>query len=365
MRENKLSKFEGICFILICMINEIILNIPQNFIITTGTGALINLIIISIITFLFCFFISKLFKNFSNSDLIDISEFVGGKILKFIIGFIFILFFILLASLAISHFSHLIKTIYFHKSPILFVFMFFIFGMLVANILGFNSIKKTACLIIPFSIISLIILSVNSFDEFTLYRLTPILGKNIKTTFLSGLINISSFSIVIYYYFITPFLINKKDHFKIIKYTLLISFILIGLLIIAILTRFSGFGNSETINSVYMLTRSISLSDFLQRVDALFILLWIISLYIYLSILLFWTIHIFGKLFNIKNKKSLSYSFSFLILGLTILFFNTNFLDITKTNTYKFICISIIFGIGFIILCIANIKKKKSNPKIS
>ena len=196
MKKNKLSQIEAICFVLICMINEIILNVAQNFIITVGTGSLINLIFVSIIAFIFCFIISKLFKNFSDSDIIDISQFLGGKILKFIVGFIFILFFILLSCLAICNFSYLIKTIYFEKSPILFIGLFFSLGMLIANLIGFDSIKKIACFIIPISIISIIFVFANSFKTYSLYRIAPILGQNLKTTFVTGLSNLFVFNIM-------------------------------------------------------------------------------------------------------------------------------------------------------------------------
>lgn len=363
MRKNKLSKFEAICFILICMINEIILNIGQNFIISVGTGSLLNLIEVSLIAFLFCMIISKLFKNFSNSDLIDVSEFLGGKVLKVFVGFVFIIFFIMLCCFAISNFSYLIKIIYFHKSPILFITLFFTVAMIIANLIGFDSLKKIACLIIPFSIISILFVSITSSKSFTIYRIMPILGKDLKTTFLIGLSNLFVFNIIIYYYFLMPFLRNKSNYFKIIKHSFFISIIVLALIIVALLTRFPTFDTSEEVNSVYMLTRSIELTDFLQRVDAIFVLLWVISTLTYVSILLFWILEILGKIFNLEDKKILSFPISSLILGITIFIFNNQFTEFSKTNIYKYISIVVIFGIGFIILVGANIKKKFSKSK--
>ena len=46
MKKNKLSHFEAVCFVLICMINEIILNVSQNYVLSVGTGAIINLILV-------------------------------------------------------------------------------------------------------------------------------------------------------------------------------------------------------------------------------------------------------------------------------------------------------------------------------
>lgn len=358
MKKNKLSHFEAVCFVLICMINEIILNVSQNYVLSVGTGAIINLILVSTIAFVFCFIISKLFKNFSNSNLINISEYLGGKIFKFIIGLIFIMFFIILVCFAISNFSYLIKTIYFQKSPILFISLFFTISMLISNLIGFDSLKKVACLIIPFCILSMLLVFVSSLKSYTPYRLTPILGYNAKNTFVYGLTNLYGFSIIIYYYFLMPFLRNKQTYFKIIKHSFFIAFIILLLIIISLLTNFPTFDNSEEINSMYLLTRTIELSNFLQRVDALFILLWIISNFVYISILLFWIIEIFGNLFTFENKKMLSLPLTSIILGAVILIYNNQLTQLIKTDFYKYISVVIIFVIGFLILCLANLKKK-------
>ena len=71
MEKNKLSKYEAICFILISIITEIILNVSQNFLSTVGTGSIINLIIITIIALIFSIILNKLFKNFLDSDIIE------------------------------------------------------------------------------------------------------------------------------------------------------------------------------------------------------------------------------------------------------------------------------------------------------
>ena len=109
---------------------------------------------------------------------------------------------------------------------------------------------------------------------------------------------------------------------------------------------------------MYLLTRTIELSNFLQRVDALFILLWIISNFVYISILLFWIIEIFGNLFTFENKKMLSLQLTSIILGAVILIYNNQLTQLIKTDFYKYISVVIIFVIGFLILCLANLKKK-------
>ena len=358
MEKNKLSKYESICFILISIITEIILNVSQNFLSTVGTGSIINLIIITLIALIFNILLNKLFKNFLDSDILDISEFLGGKILKFIVSIIYILFFIFIISSTISGFTYLIKTIYFPNSPILFVILFFIISIIVANSIGFDSIKKISCVIVPLAIASIIFIFFNTLNSSTFYRISPILGDDLNTTLFKGLSNLFVFDIITYYYFIMPLLKKKNDFSKITKYTLIIGFIILFLTIISLLTKFPLLNTGEEINTLYLLTRSVEISDFLQRVDALFILLWVICVFTYTSIVLFWILQISKKLFNIQNEKMLSFPFSFICLGISLFLFNSNYFGILKPDLYKYIFISIIFGLGFIVLLFANLKKK-------
>ena len=96
----------------------------------------------------------------------------------------------------------------------------------------------------------------------------------------------------------------------------------------------------------------------MQRVDALFILLWVVCVFTYTSIMLFWILQISKKLFNIKNEKMLSFPFSFICLGISLFLFNSDYFGVIKPDLYKYILIFMIFGLGFIILISANIKKK-------
>ena len=70
----KLQKIEAISLIIIIMINKLVLNIPYLVISTVGTGIIANIIYIGIIDFFFILLLIKLFDNFRNSDIVDISD---------------------------------------------------------------------------------------------------------------------------------------------------------------------------------------------------------------------------------------------------------------------------------------------------
>ena len=112
------------------------------------------------------------------------------------------------------------------------------------------------------------------------------------------------------------------------------------------------------INFLYLLARKISFGDFLQRIDALFILLWILSIFSYLSIITFVTNNIFKKITHASDSKPFSYFVAMLLLGICLCPVNLAELKILQNNIYKYGVLISIFIISFGILIFSNLKFK-------
>lgn len=360
----KLEKIEAIAIILIVMINKLILNIPYYIVKLVGSGAIINLLYIGIIDFVVLFIIIKLFKNFETADILDISEYLGGKTFKNIIGLLCIGLFFLVAFITLIDFSNVLHTIYFSNFPMAYILFFFIFGVLIANLIGLKGISRTICFIVPFAIISVIITFFTSFENLDIKDLTPFFGKSYNITFVTGLSNCFAMYILVIYYFLKPLLKDIKEFKKISITSYLISFILLILTIVPMLTLFNTSSNSEPINSLFLLSRQIELGRFLQRIDALFIFLWIFAIFSYLSFIIFMINRIIKKIIPVSNEKMLSYSTCSILFGISLIPINISHIHFIEDTLYRYLIIGFAFVLGITILVFANIKKlkqKKSN----
>lgn len=362
--KNSLTFLEAISIIITITIAQIILDYPEYLIDTTGTGTIANLIFLSIILLLFCTVIAKIFKNFSNQDIIDISEFVGGKFLKFIIAIIFIIFLLLAATLAVSGFLYLIKTIYFENIPPLFVASIFIISILVASQKGFLSCKKIAIAFLGILIISIIALLFGDYGNFNTNNLIPFLGYNYKTTFQTGLTNVFIFNFIISYFFLMPLLSRKNDYSKIVYSSLLINLALLVISIISILLYYpvpitNSFSNLNSFNTIFLVTRRIQISSFLSQTDSIFVFVWSFAILNYIVLLINGIIYILNKLFHYENKLKLSPIIVSIILGGTFLINRIVHLELFQKSFFKYYSILLTFGISFIILLLGYFKKKK------
>lgn len=364
MQNNyKLGKFEAIALIVLIMTNKLILNIPYYIVELVGTGAIINLIYIGIIDFMLTLIIIKLFHKFDNSDLIDISEFLGGKKLKYIVGFLCIILFFLIAFITLINFSNVLHTIYFSNFPMIYIVLLFISGILIANIIGFRGISRTICFIVPFAILSVIITFASTSSDLDIKNLTPIFGMNYYTNFVLGLSNCFAIYIIVYFYFLKPLLKNTRDYKKVSIISFIISFIILILTTIPMLTLFNTNTTNEPINSLFLLSRQIEFGSFLQRLDAIFIFLWIFVIFSYLSFIIFLINKILKKLILVYDEKMYSYSTCSILFGISLIPINISHIHFIENTIYRYIIIGFCFIFGIIILSLANIKKIKQEKK--
>jgi len=354
----KLQKYEAICLILIVMVSKLILNVPYYIIDLVGTGAIINLLYIGVLGLLFVLCLNGLFQKFPNSDIIDISEFLGGKFFKIIMGILYICFFYLAAYVTLTDFANMLKTIYFNNSPLIFILLFFMIGIIVANLVGLKSIVQTICVVVPFTLVSILLALFAVYDDFSFDKFSPFFGYNMQTTFVNGLLNTFSLYIITYYYFLMPLLKDSFTFKKVTTWSYIISWLLLFLTVISILTIFPITNDTEPLNSLYLLSRKIELGDFLQRLDALFVLLWIISIFCYLSVCIFMINRVFKKLTNIADEKLVSLSTTSIFFGLCLLPFNVAISRFMENTIYRYLIIGITFIGCFIILILANLKFK-------
>ena len=361
---TKISNLEAICLVLIITINEIIVDTPNNIILNVGSSSIINIIYVSILAIIFAVILCKLLKNFSSKDILDISEYVGGKFLKVIVGILFLVFFILILSLACRYLSNSLKIIYFSRTPLCFLLLFLLLPAIISNNIGQKSIFEINLIITLVATISLSILFIPSYTYINFYKFLPVFGNGLNETFLKGCTNVFAFTGFAYLYFIPPFLEKTSNFKKITIVSTIISSIYLIFSVFSFLSSLASIAETDQIISFYLFTRIVELGNFLERVDAIFIFAWFFSLLSFISITLFFILNIIKKITKIKNTKPLSAPLGFIILGISLVFKNYSQVKYLENIVLKYGSISLIFIVGIVIFVLANLKYKRSNKDL-
>lgn len=360
MSKTKIGTIEAIMLILTVVVVHSMLSLPKNILSTQKSASLLNIIYISIVAICLAYLIYRLFKKFPGLDIIDISELLGGKIFKNIVGTIFICHFVISSSFLLRSFCENLKIVYYPMTDIIFIIGLFVIATCMANLLDFSASLKTNLIVLPIVLVSILFLFFGNMSHFTPEKIFPILGAGAYQTFVLGLSNIASFGGIIFLYFIPP-LLKEPEKFKKVS---LVSIGMSGLyLFVSIATLvfiFSFFLDINEINTLYNAARYLQIGSFFQRLESLFLLIWIIAFACYLSITTKFAMSIFKKLTNISSKKPLINIFGLLIFGIALLPKNYAIASTFESKVYPWLIIGIVFILGISILILANLFKRSS-----
>ncbi len=363
MEIKQISNFQAIALILIIVTNHLILGTPRTLIAETGTGTILNMIYVFILALLLVFIITKLFSNFNGKDIIDISEFLGGKVLKVIVGIVFIIYFLVILSTTVRVIVQDLEIIYFQNISVYVLTLAILASIVFVYKYGSSDVVKCNSIIAPIVGIAILIIAFSNVQDFSLDRIFPILGFGAKETFITGASNIFAYSGLAILYFIMPMLKDSKNFKKVS----IVSTILVGILIVgsvsSLVLSFPFIENINEISSLYVESRDISYWQVFQRIDGLFVFSWILALLSYISVVLFIIVVIFRKLTNAKKEFPVVLAFATITYVTTLIPNNIAMIRFLEDIVFKYTNIIVAIFLSLIILIFANIKYKIVNRK--
>lgn len=358
MENTKIGNKEAIVLLITITFNHIIMNISKSIIDSTGSASLINIIYIGLISVIFTTIICHFLNKFPTWDLIDISEYLGGKFLKWIIGLLFIGYFIFFAGNLLNMFSACLEIIYFQLVKTKYVIALFVIAAVLCSIMKHNAIFRSTFIIFPFLIISTLFLFIGDFRYYIFEKIYPLLGNGTYSTFIIGLSNMFAFQGLAYIYFMPPKLKEPTQLKNISITSIILSCIFILINVSVILFMFNGFVETDELLPLYSAVKYIEFGSFLQKLDSTFVLIWITTFISYLSITLKFSSDIFKKLANIENANIFTYLLGIVLFFIGIWQKNYAFSTFLTNTVYKYAFFILIIGISLFILTSATLKQK-------
>ena len=358
MDNTKIGNKEAISLLVTITFNHIILNITKTIVETTASASLLNILYIGIITIIFTCIICYFLNKFPTFDLIDISNYLGGNVLKWIVGLLYIAYFIFFSGTLLHSFSSCLQIIYFPLTKLFYIVLLFVIAAFTACSMRNNAIYRSIFIIFPLIVISTLFLFFSNIEYYEVEKIYPIFGNGIFETFVLGLTNMFAFQALAYIYFIPPILKepNKVKHVAITS--IILSCIILLVCVSIMLFMFNGFVETDELLPLYSAVKYIDFGSFFQKLDSVFLLIWIITFVSYLSITLKFSSNILKKLTNISNSSFFTFllSVSLLFAGLWAKNYavSTFFADVV----YKYSFLILVIGFTFLILIFAALKQK-------
>lgn len=323
---------------------------------TCLSSSLINTGYISFIALAITIIICKLYKKFIGISFLDITEFLGGKFLKLIVGTLFLFYFIFTAAVVLCKAVNCLQIVYYPMTNISYTVLLFVMTTCIACNLKNNGFLRATFLIVPPVIVAIIFIFAGNLKNFNYENIFPLLGNGINATFGVGLSNLFTFGGLAYLLFL-PQNLKRPDKFMSISViSTIISSICLTLVVGTTILMFNRNVTSGQIFPMYIAVRYIEFGTFFQRLDAAFLLVMIIAICSFLGIYGNLCLGIIKEITGISDYKPLSYPFILLLYASTLFIDSFSELELIQDLVFKTMFFAVL-GLGIVILLFSNFKK--------
>lgn len=357
MENTQIGNKEAIALLLTVTFNHIILCITKTIVETTASASLLNILYVGIITIIFTSIICYFLNKFPTFDLIDISDYLGGKVLKWLVGLLYVGYFIFFTGNLLHIFSTFLQIVYFPVTKLFYIILLFVISTFIACSMRHNAIYRSTFIFLPLLIISTLFLFFANFKYYEVERIYPLFGNGYFETFVLGLSNMFAFQGLAHIYFMPSILKEPRKIKQIALTSIILSciFLLIGVSII--LFMFNAFIETDELLPLYSASKYIEFGPFFQKLGSTFILIWVLGFIGYLSINLKFSSNILKKITNLNNETIFTFLLSIALLFTSL--WQTNYAVSTffADIVYKYSYFILVICFTFFILLFATLKQ--------
>ncbi|MDQ0974467.1 spore germination protein KB [Neobacillus niacini] len=307
---------------------------------------------------------TQLAAYYPGDSLVEMLPKIIGKFLSYPVILLYILHFTYSAARASRELGDLIVTTILSETPIFVVIASFMVLMIYCLRGGVETFARMAEIVFPIYIFSLILIWILLFsvDQFDIKNLTPILGNGIMPVLKEAIPIAINFpfgeTIVIMMLF--PYLGNSKHTRRIGMSIILVGGLLLTINSIMMISVLGPEIYSRDIFSLLSATQMVSVADFLERFDALVILMMVAGVFFKVGAFTFAAAVGISQLLRLKQTRSVCLGLGSIIPPLSLVT-ASSFVEHIEIGfkyyvTYVHTLLQIILPILF--LCIAFIRKK-------
>jgi len=307
MQNVKIDSNQFLVLVIFFTIGTGILEVPSVLAAETKQDAWITAIIGTVIGFLVIWFFTTLGLWFPQLSYVQINELVYGKWIGKAVSVLFVIMSFIYSSTLLFQSGNFLNTHIMPNTP-MSALNILMAGVLVMGVyLGLETIARSAEIFGAIFFITFIVFIALILPDIQLDNIKPVFEAETKTMIKSSifLVLMSSGNAIVLLMIFPAFVNDIKQAKK--------SFLLgnlIGGLIIILITFFcvSALGAAKTANEIYPtyeLAKRISVGNFIERIEEIMALLWILSLYFKLILYFYATILAIAQILNLKDYRPL------------------------------------------------------------
>lgn len=359
MQKEQITDKEAICLLIVFVIgSSLIIGIGGE----AKNDAWISGIVGAVMAVPMLFVYSRILSLFQGKDLFDILYITLGKVLGKIVALLYIWYAFHLGALVLRNFGQFINSVAMPETPMLVPL--FSLGMvyIVAVKLGIEVLGRTTTYFIPLIFLFFIMVEFLAMNQFQLNYIKPFLGNGLGPVLKGGFSTFSfPFAETVLFLGVFSSLKTKKSPYKVYFVGLSISVVII---IITTIRNIAMIGNmvENFYFPSYEAVSMISIGTFIQRIEVTVSFVFIFGAFIKGSICLLVTCKGIGKIFNLRDYRSIVIQTGLLMIYFSYIVYH-NSMDMVSWafKVYSYYAFPFQVILPIIIWITAEIKAKKLN----
>lgn len=317
LEKGKLSTRQLTILVMLLTIGDSILVIPPSTTHYAKQNAWISSLIGMIVGLLAIFLYSKFAKLYPNLTLIQVIQKVFGKWIGTILSLFTLMYFLIVTVGSMREVADFVTSEMLPGTPIPSILILFILIVIMAVRLGIEVIGRTGEIFTPMVIFLFLILAIAIVPQMEIVRMLPILEDGIKPV-LRGSISITAYTFLepVVFLMILPYVSQPQKITKsLLRGTLLGGSIIFLTIAVSILVLGPDL-TTRDIYPTYNIARRISVGGFFERVEAMIALMWMLTLFIEVTLYFYAFVLGLSQLLNLKEYRVLTLPTGMILVAL-------------------------------------------------
>ncbi|MGE5558702.1 MAG: GerAB/ArcD/ProY family transporter [Bacillota bacterium] len=323
IREGRIGSFETVVALLFSIIGKIYLSYASGIIKENFSAAWLAVFLGCVCGALWFIPLGALLKRFPGDDLVDIGDKALGPVLGKILVGVIILFIFFSTVVTLRQIAETVIGTAMPMAPLLVVTFAIALIMILTALLGFESIARVASIISPYLLVIGVGLFLLQIGNYNVNYLAPLWGPGMGKLAVNGFMRSSLLSELVLLGFMAPMIARKKIAANGFFLIILSTAILTGAMAIGQMI-FPPSVAAENAFPFYEIARSIYFGRFYQRLEFLFVLVWITITLLSLSVRFYFAVSGAAKIFKMPYYQPLVYIMGLATLAAAFLFPNYN-----------------------------------------
>ncbi|MBS4031784.1 MAG: endospore germination permease [Clostridiales bacterium] len=356
LEDGRISGRQFTTLIFLIIVSITVLQVPPLLLGLAGQDSVLAVLIAVIIDGVVAAVLYFLGLRYPRKTFIQYSEDILGKIPGKFAAVIFIQFFLLVAALSIRGMSDFLVTIMPETPLTVFIIAFTLVSAFVARG-GIESLARMSEIIAPVYIAAIVFLMALLLPEMDFSRVLPLFRYGAKPVIMASLLPASWFGICIIMAMFMAYHHRPEKTFTVKMTGVVMGASVLLLLLIACIAVLGVEYASMLSYPVYILARQISLADFIERVEVIWVAVWLLAGFITISSLHYVSALGTAQLFGLREYRPLVLPLGIMLASFSFLIY-PNAMSGVKfiLQIFPFYALSIEGGLTTLLFLIALVK---------